>query len=72
MAVSVEQQFDCTQRELILDIAAAIYATHGGKLPEDPLTLWDSQHPTERAILIAAENIFEMFWGDSPDYSDEP
>ena len=64
--------FDCTQRELVVDIAYLIYATHGHSVrPEDPLYLFKSQHPTERSCLSAAEEIFELFFGDSPDYDDD-
>lgn len=69
--MKIEQHFDCTQREAVLDIARIIYKTHGGTLPEDPMYLFDSQHPTEQSVLYAAEQIFELFWGDSPDYDDE-
>jgi hypothetical protein len=68
----IDQEFDCTQREMVIDIARLIYRTHGGELPKDPLCLWESQHPTEQAVLITAERIFEIFHGDQPDYSDDP
>jgi hypothetical protein len=69
--MKINQEFDCTQRELIIDIAATIYKMHGCVLPKDQLYLWRSQHPLERGILSAAETIFEMFYGDLPDYSDD-
>ena len=68
----IAQEFDCTQRQMVIDIAGLIYRTHGGRLPHDPLHLWESRHPTEQAVLAVAEQIFEIFHGDSPDYSDEP
>jgi hypothetical protein len=70
--MQVNQQFDCTQRELVIDIARTIYKMHGCNLPQDQLYLWRSQHPLEQGILSVSEAIFEMFYGDSPDYSDDP
>lgn len=73
-SISIEASFDCTQRQLVTDIAWKIYARLGCKAPaptEEPDYFWKSQHPTEKAVLAAAEEIFELFWGDSPDYSDE-
>lgn len=72
MTVTINQQFDCTQRELVSNIARIIYKSHGCKLPNDPMYLWRSQHPTERGILAVAEEIFELFYGDSPEYIDDP
>lgn len=70
--MKIEQYFDCTQREIVVDIARVIYRLHGCNLPEnDLLYLWKSQHPTEQGILYVAEQIFEMFHGDQPDYSDD-
>ena len=69
--LQIQSQFDCTQRELVIDIARIIYRTHGGEMPPDPTYLWRSQHSTEKGCLAAAEIIFEMFWGDSPTYQDE-
>jgi hypothetical protein len=72
-SMKIEQYFDCTQRELVVDIAGVIYRMQGCVLPEnDLLYLWKSQHPTEQAILSVAERIFAMFHGDEPDYSDDP
>lgn len=72
MTVTISQRFDCTQRELVIDIARIIYSSHGCKLPEDSLYLWRSQHPTEKGVLAMAEEIFELFYGDSPEYIDDP
>jgi hypothetical protein len=81
MTVTIAQKFDCTQRQMVVDIAEIIYRTHGCKLPKhsnnpvDPtnlLYLYGSQHPTEQGCLAAAEYIFEMFYGDSPTYEDDP
>lgn len=69
--LKINQQLDCTQRQAVIDIARIVYQTHGHRLPNDPDYLWNSQHPTEQSVLRAAEEIFEIFWGDSPDYSDE-
>ena len=68
MTVTINQSFDCTQRELVVDIARAIYATHGFRLPEEINYLFKSQHPTEKYVLAAAE---EIFYGDSPSYDDD-
>jgi hypothetical protein len=73
MTVTINYQFNGTQRELVIDIARLLYGSHGCNLPEDdPLYLWKSQHPTEQGVLYVAEAIFEMFYGDSPEYSDDP
>jgi hypothetical protein len=71
-STSFNASFDCTQREIVVDIATLIYRTHGYEIKDKPPEyLFQSQHPTERACLAAAEEIFEMFAGDSPDYSDD-
>jgi hypothetical protein len=70
--VKIDQEFDCTQREIVIDIARLVYRSHGCELPgNDRLYLWRSQHPTEQAVLYTAEVIFELFHGDEPDYSDD-
>lgn len=72
MTLRVDTAFDVTQRELIVDIAACIYKTHDADIRgKDTNYLFESQHPTERACLMAAEDIYEIFFGDTPDYSDE-
>lgn len=71
MTVTINTQFDCTQRELVVDIATLIYRYMGYKAPERLSYFYESQHPTEKAVLAAAEEIFEMFAGDSPSYDDE-
>ena len=64
--------FGCTQREIVVDIARIIYAVTGHSIAgKDIMYLFSSEHPTEKASLFAAEEIFCMFWGDYPDYSDE-
>jgi hypothetical protein len=72
MTITMYSQFDCTQRELVINIAKLVYRTQGCILPADPLYLWKSQHPTEQGVLHVAEAIFEMFYGDSPEYIDDP
>lgn len=68
----IEAEFDATQRQVVIDIARLIYRSHGAELPaDDPLYLWRSQHPKEQAVRYTAEKIFEMFWGDEPDYEDD-
>ena len=72
--LKIRQSLDCTQRELVFDIAAKIYQAMGYKVldVEDRLYYFErSQHPQEQAAWSAAQEIFEMFWGDSPDFSDE-
>lgn len=43
------------------------YSAYG----KDVMYFFESQHPMEQAALAAAEDIFEIFWGDIPDYDDE-
>ncbi|NEZ62260.1 hypothetical protein D0962_05630 [Leptolyngbyaceae cyanobacterium CCMR0082] len=70
--ITIENTYPCTQREMVVRIANRIYqAMDCNASGQDPMYFYDSQHPTERAILAAAEEIFGMFWGDSPDYDDE-
>lgn len=71
MTVTINQQFDCTQTELVLDIARLIYRAEGYVLPSDPEYLFRSQHPAEQRVLAVAEEIFELFYGDSPDYGSD-
>jgi hypothetical protein len=69
---SFNASFDCTQREIVVDIATLIYRTHGYEVQDKPLDyFFKSQHPTERACLAVAEEIFELFAGDSPSYDDD-
>ena len=71
-SISIEQHFDCSQREIVIDIARIIYRRQGFDISEMPLMyLYESEHPQEKAILAMAEEIFSLFWGDSPDYDDE-
>jgi hypothetical protein len=70
MAININQSFDCSQKELVTDIARIIYEKQGYTLPNDPDYLWRSIHPTEKKVLRAAEEIFELFFGDSPEYED--
>ena len=71
MTVSINTSFDCTQRELVINIARRVYDSMGYTLPENPEYLWSTQHPTEISVRIIAEEIFGMFAGDSPSYEDE-
>lgn len=67
--------FDCTQREVVFDIAAEIYRAMGYEVPDVDERLHyleRSQHPQERAAWATAESIYEVFMGDSPDYGDDP
>lgn len=67
-----ECEFYMTQRQLVVQVAEMIYNTHGSITEgKDLLYLFRSEHPTEINALLAAEQIFELFWGDSPDYSDD-
>lgn len=64
--------FDCTQREIVVDIANKIYRMMGYSASQYGTEyFFRSEHPTEQAVLAVAENIFEMFWGDSPEYDDD-
>ena len=66
------QTFDASQREIVVDIARLIYRMMGYDIRNKGIMyLYESQHPTEKAVLQTAEDIFEMFWGDIPDYDDE-
>lgn len=56
--IKIEQHFDCTQKEFVEDLIRIICGKLGHKLPEDPDYLFRSLHPTERAALHAAEEIF--------------
>lgn len=70
--VAFSQNFDVTQREVVVEIAQKIYGAMGTDIRDFPLTyLFDSQTPQEIAILKAAEDIFEMFCGNRPTYDDE-
>lgn len=71
MTVSITANFDCTQRELVIDIAKQIYRLTGCKSPENPEYFWGTQHPTAIDVRVIAEELFEMFAGDSPSYDDE-
>ena len=71
-SLSIEQYFDCSQREVVVDIAKIIYRKKGFDISGMSLMyLYESQHPEEQAILAMAEEIFTLFWGDTPDYDDE-
>lgn len=68
--IKIEQSFDRTQKEFVVDIARVIYKQLGYNLPDNPEYLFSSLHPTEVAVLRAAEDIFELLTGDSPDYEE--
>ena len=71
-SINFKASFDCTQRQIVVDIATTIYRSHGYEIKDKPIGyLFESQHPTERAVLAAAEEIFELFAGDSPSYDDD-
>lgn len=63
---------DCTQREFVTDLAKTIYRGLGYIAPDKPDYFFDSQHPTEIAILAIAETIFEQLTGDTHSYDDDP
>ena len=72
MTVNIEFHNDCTQRELVVDIARLIYQSLGYRLPDNNiLYLFKSQHPLEQNVLSVAEEIFELFSGDGPSYDDD-
>jgi hypothetical protein len=63
--------FNGTQQQVVQDIATIVLSTMGYVVPDgaiDPLNT--STNPRIRQAVAAAEEIFEIFWGDSPDYSD--
>lgn len=70
-----ETCYDCTVKEVVFDIANIIYATHGHSLTYRGNRTLDyllnSQHPTEQGVLKAAELIYELFFGDSPEYEED-
>jgi hypothetical protein len=71
-SINFNASFDCNQRQIVVDIATIIYRSHGYEIGHKQIGyLFDSQHPTERAVLAAAEAIFEIFAGDSPSYDDD-
>jgi len=62
---------DCTQQQVVQDIATIVLSTMGYVVPEGAIDpLHTSTNPRIRQAIAAAEEIFEIFWGDSPDYSD--
>jgi len=63
---------DATQRQVVTDIAHVIYKSQGYAAPRDLDYFFKSKHPQERAVLAAAEAIYELFVGDSPSYDDDP
>lgn len=72
--VTITNQFDCTQRQLVSDIAEIIYNHIGYVIPvgcKKEKYFFDSQRPMEVSALHAAEEIFELFYGDSPSYDDD-
>jgi hypothetical protein len=68
--ITIDAQFDCTQRELVADMAGIIYQIYG--FGGDPMNLFSPQNPRDEAVLSAAEAIFALLTGDRPDYDDEP
>lgn len=72
MRIQIDEEFDCTERQFVVAIAQHIYRTHGHEISNKPWPyLFNSKHPTEQAVLYAAEAIYELFTGDSPSYDDE-
>lgn len=66
---------DATQRQLIHDFATIVYAAMGYRLPSGANAndyFWQSSRGREIAARQAAESIFEILTGDTPDYSDDP
>jgi hypothetical protein len=62
---------DCTQQQVVQDIATIVLSTMGYAVPEGAIDpLHNSTNPRIRRAIAAAEEIFEIFWGDYPDYSD--
>jgi hypothetical protein len=72
--MQIEFQTDATVREFIADLAWTIYRGMGYTAPAPTANLmyfFESQHPQEKACVWAAEEIFEILTGDSPEYLDE-
>jgi len=67
--MKINTELDCTPMEFLEDLVNKLYGMLGYK--RFPLSYFlESQHPTEMACLQAAEEIFEMITGDSPEYTD--
>lgn len=71
MTVEIHFTTDCTQQELVHDLACIIYRRLGYVAPQNVDYFLKSQHPTEIAVLAAAEDIFELLTADRPDYAYE-
>lgn len=73
MDIEPEPERSRTHHEVLEDIVNRIYQMHSGKgASKEPLSYFlNSQHPFEIDCLKAAEDIFEIFTGDSPDYDEE-
>lgn len=70
--MDIEPEIPRTHHEVLEDIVNRIYQMHTGKGARYPLLYFlNSQHPTEIACLKAAEDIFEIVTGDSPDYDED-
>lgn len=71
--MDIEPERSRTHHEVLEDIVNRIYQMHSGKgASKEPLSYFlNSQHPIEIDCLKAAEDIFEVFTGDSPDYDEE-
>jgi hypothetical protein len=70
MAVKISETFDISQAEFIDDLCWIIYSRMGYADRKPLGYFFNSQHPSEIAVLRAAEEIFELLTGDSPDYDD--
>jgi hypothetical protein len=66
--MKIDTSFDCNQKEFIEDLCWIIYGYLGYAKRQNPGYFFNSQHPTEKSILCAAEEIFQLLTGDRPDY----
>jgi hypothetical protein len=70
-SITFNTTLDCTQQQVVQDIATIVLSAMGYVVPEGAIDpLHTSTNPRIRQAVAAAEEIFEIFWGDSPDYSD--
>ena len=68
--MKIETDLDCSSMELMEDLVNKLYGNLFGTVRRPLSYFLESQDPREKSCLIVAESIFEMFVGDSPDYSE--
>jgi hypothetical protein len=70
MPVKINTEFEGSQRDLINKISRVIATGAGYEIARD-VDVVESMNPRSRHYCRVAEEVFEIFYGDSPDYSDE-